>query len=87
MDDDQQQQGQHLLRAVINHLVTNQTSLQIATHRLLLVALGRLSLDDDISTLLVRRKDLGVEFELDALLGENLLELLAFGTVSLSIVF
>jgi hypothetical protein len=35
--------------------------------------------------LFVRRKNLGVEFELDTLLGENFLELLAVGTMSLGI--
>ncbi len=47
------------------------------TNSLFFPALGRLSLDNDLAILLVSRKHLCVQLELDALLGKDTLELLS----------
>jgi hypothetical protein len=48
-----------------------------STHSLLIATLGGLHLQDDLVSILLARSDLSVEFELDALLLEEPLELLA----------
>ena len=52
-------------------------------HCLLFTALGSFDFELDVVTILLRTHDFGVELELETLLGENLLELLA-ADISLS---
>jgi hypothetical protein len=47
------------------------------THSFRLSALGGFNVQHDLAILLFSTKDLGVDLELDVLLGENLLEVLA----------